>query len=248
MKSYPHAQSKLVSPSGRDVAQRQRGLVSAMFFLRCLMRTGQRPALSVNSLMRSLYKILPSRTIQTCLSLRERCRAATERACIDYVLSPVCLMRTDQRPALSVNSLMRSLYKILPSRTIQTCLSLWERCRAATERACISYVLSPVCLMQTGQHPALSVNSLMRSLYEILPSRTVQTCLSLWERCRAATERAYISYVLSPAPDSNRSASCPLSHLLCKCQLSQRGEKFVRTGCSHRLVFTQRAVLPHGRA
>ena len=52
---------------------------------------------------------------------------------------------------------MRSLYKILPSRTIQTCLSLWERCRAATERACISHVLPPVCLMRTNQRPALSV-------------------------------------------------------------------------------------------
>ena len=61
MKSCPHAQSKLVSPSGRDVAQRQRGLAH-----------------------------YPLHTNQTCLSLRERCRAATERACTNYILPPVC--------------------------------------------------------------------------------------------------------------------------------------------------------------
>ena len=53
--------------------------------------------------------------------------------------------------------------------------------------------------------------------------RAVQTCLSLWERCRAATERANTSqHVLKVYPDTNLSASCPLSHLLRKCQLSQR--------------------------
>ena len=43
-----YAQSKPVSPSGRDVAQRQRGLVLVIFFLRfALMRIGSRAALSV---------------------------------------------------------------------------------------------------------------------------------------------------------------------------------------------------------
>ena len=68
-----YAQTKLVSPSGRDVAQRQRGQAPSRL-----------------------------RTDQTCLSLWERCRAATERACISYILSLVCLMRTSQRAALSV--------------------------------------------------------------------------------------------------------------------------------------------------
>ncbi|WP_432618788.1 hypothetical protein, partial [Butyricicoccus sp.] len=33
-------------------------------------------------------------------------------------------------------------------RTIYSCLSLWERCRAATERACISKKFSQICLIQ----------------------------------------------------------------------------------------------------
>ena len=61
-----------------------------------------------------------------CLSLWERCHAATEKA--GFLL-----------------------------RTNQTCLSLWERCRAATERACISYILSPVCLIRICSRAALSV-------------------------------------------------------------------------------------------
>ena len=47
--------------------------------------------------------------------------------------------------------------KALVLRTDQTCLSLWERCRAATERACISYILSPVCLIRICSRLALSV-------------------------------------------------------------------------------------------
>ena len=51
-----------------------------------------------------------------------------------------------------------------------------------------------------------------------LPSRTNQTCLSPWERCRAATERACTSDKLSQIC----ARFSPLSHLLCKCQLSRR--------------------------
>ena len=202
--------------------------------------------------MRSLYKILPSRTIQTCLSLWERCRAATERACISYVLSPVCLMRTGQCPALSVICFANaSSPKGRAEKFVRTDGShVQSELCTTTQRACISYVLSPVCLMRTGQRPALSVNSLMRSLYEILPSRTIQTCLSLWERCRAATERACISYVLSPVC-LMRTSQRPALSVICFANASSpkgRAEKFVRTDGSHRLVFTQRAVLPHGRA
>ena len=46
---------------------------------------------------------------------------------------------------------------VLLLRAAQTCLSLWDRCRAATERACISYILSPVCLIRIGSRAALSV-------------------------------------------------------------------------------------------
>ena len=202
--------------------------------------------------MRSLYEILPSRTIQTCLSLWERCRAATERACIDYVLSPVCLMRTGQCPALSVICFANaSSPKGRAEKSVRTDGShVQSELCTATQRACISYVLSPVCLMRTSQRPALSVNSLMRSLYKILPSRTIQTCLSLWERCRAATERACISYVLSPVC-LMRTGQRPALSVICFANASSpkgRAEKSVRTDGSHRLVFTQRAVLPHGRA
>ena len=199
MKSYPHAQSKLVSPSGRDVAQRQRGLVSAMFFLRCLMRTGQRPALSVICFANaSSPKGRAEKFVRTgCSHVQSELCTATQRACISYVLSPVCLMRTGQRPALSVICFANaSSPKGRAEKFVRTgCSHVQSELCTATQRACISYVLSPVCLMRTGQRPALSV-----------------ICFA--------------------------NASSPKG----------RAEKFVRTGCSHRLVFTQRAVLPHGRA
>ena len=92
-----------------------------------------------------------------CLSLRERCRAATERAgsLFEGAGLPPCgktegvlqigkmrmrfsLMQTCQRAAPSVTACAvppSSGRKALVLRTNQTCLSLWERCRAATERA-----------------------------------------------------------------------------------------------------------------
>ena len=96
------AQSKLVSPSGRDVAQRQRGLAPSLRELDlpqaktegvlqigkirmrfALMQTCLRAAPSVTACAvppSSGRKALVFRTIQTRLSLWERCRAATERA------------------------------------------------------------------------------------------------------------------------------------------------------------------------
>ncbi len=199
MKSHPHAQSKLVSPSGRDVAQRQRGLVSAMFFLRCLMRTGQRPALSVICFANaSSPKGRAEKSVRTDGShVQSELCTATQRACISYVLSPVCLMRTGQRPTLSVICFANdSSPKGRAEKSVRTDGShVQSELCTATQRACISYALPPVCLMRTSQCPALSV-----------------ICFA--------------------------NASSPKG----------RAEKFVRTGCSHRLVFTQRAVLPHGRA
>ena len=82
--------------------------------------------------------------------------------------------------------------------------------------------------------------------------RAFQTCLSLWERCRAATERAGSLFegaglppcgktegVLSDwqdaheiCPDTNLPACCPLSHLLRKCQLSQRESREAGACCT----------------
>ena len=79
------------------------------------------------------------------------------------------------------------------------------------------------------------------------PSRTDQTCLSLWERCRAATERACISRFPSQAyliricsrtalsvvcSGADLFACCPLSHLLRKCQLSQRESREAGASCT----------------
>ena len=125
------------------------------------------------------------------------------------------LIRICQRAAPSVTACAvppSSGRKALVFRTIQTCLSLWERCRAATERAgsLLEGAGLPLCgktegvlqigkirirfaLMQTHQRAAPSVTACAvppSSGRKALVFRTVQTCLSLWERCRAATERA----------------------------------------------------------
>ena len=99
---FPHAQSNLVSPFGRNVAQQQRGLGSlvreldlpqaktegvlsdwqdtheicsdADLFVCCSFRHGLRRA----TFLREEGFGFPRNP--TCLSLRERCRAATERA------------------------------------------------------------------------------------------------------------------------------------------------------------------------
>ena len=88
-----YAQSKLVSPSGRDVAQRQRGLIPAdMAFPICfgadllvfcpLSHLLRKCQLSQRESRETGAGFFLLRAIQTCLSLWERCRAATERACI----------------------------------------------------------------------------------------------------------------------------------------------------------------------
>ena len=69
------------------------------------MQTCQRAAPSVTACAvppSSGRKALVFRAVQTCLSLRERCRAATERACISYFPSQAYLTRICQRAALSV--------------------------------------------------------------------------------------------------------------------------------------------------
>ena len=94
-------------------------------------------------------------------------------------------------------------------------------------------------------------------------------CLSLWERCRAATERAGSLLEGAGLPpcgktegvlqigkirmrfDLIRTCQRPALSVICFANASSpkgRAEKSVRTDGSHRLVFTQRAVLPHGRA
>ena len=103
-------------------------------------------------------------------------------------------------------------------RTDQTCLSLWESCRAATERAGslfegagfaagkpervlqIDKIRMRFALIRTCQCAALSVICCANASSPegraekperiFLLFRTNQTSLSLWESCRAATERA----------------------------------------------------------
>ena len=93
--------NQLVSPSGRDVAQRQRGLAPSSRELDCRLaaRLREQPIIchASGKLLRRPARVLllPSRlaprhlpqggrllvrAVQTCLSLWERCRAATERA------------------------------------------------------------------------------------------------------------------------------------------------------------------------
>ena len=137
-------------------------------------------------------------------------------------------------------------------RINQTCLSLRERCRAATERAAASqhvlgvypdtnlsarYPLSHLlCKCQLSQRESREAGA------NFLLLRTSQTCLSLRERCRAATERAAASqHVLGVYPDTNLSARYPLSHLLCKCQLSQRESQEV--GANFLLLRTSQTCL-----
>ena len=175
---FPYAPSNLVSPFGRDVAQRQRGLGSLVRELDlpqaktegvlqidkirmrfALIRIYRRAAPSVTAYAvppSSERKALVLRTISSCLSLWERCRAATKRAGslvreqdlpqaktegvlqIDKIRLRLALMQTCPRAAPSVTAYAvppSSKRKALVLRTISSCLSLWERCRAATERA-----------------------------------------------------------------------------------------------------------------
>ena len=96
-------------------------------------------------------------------------------------------------------------------RANQTCLSLWERCRAATERAG-SLVRELDCRFAARLREFCQIDkirmrfALIRTCSCAAPSVTAcaappsserkafvshnLTCLSLWERCRAATERA----------------------------------------------------------
>ena len=86
-----YAQSKLVSPFGRDVAQRQRGLEPADMAFQVCPDTNLPACCPLSHLLRKCQlsqgesreaggNFFLLRTIQTCLSLWERCRAATERA------------------------------------------------------------------------------------------------------------------------------------------------------------------------
>ena len=78
------------------------------------------------------------------------------------------------------------------------------------------------------------------------------TCLSLWERCRAATERAGSLVRELDLPQEKTEGVCqtgkirmrfalrctcphvcPLSHLLRKCQLSQRESQEAGASCTH---------------
>ena len=170
-----------------------------MFFLRCLMRTGQCPAFSVICFANaSSPKGRAEKFVRTDGShVQSELCTATQRACISYVLSPVCLMRTGQCPALSVICFANaSSPKGRAEKSVRTDGShVQSELCTATQRGLVSAMFFLRCLMRTGQCPAFSV----------------------------------ICFANDSSPKG-------------------RAEKFVQTGCSHRLVFTQRAVLPHGRA
>ena len=174
---FVYAQTKLVSPFGRDVAQRQRGLAPSLRELACRLaaRLREQPVIchASGKLLRRPVRVLllPSRLAPCHLPQRGR----------------LCL------------------------RTDQTYLSLWERCRAATERAGSLFEGAglPPCgktegatsylsrirqtLAQTCPRAAPSVTACAvppSSGRKALVFRAIQTRLSLWERCLAATERA----------------------------------------------------------
>ena len=113
----------------------------------------------------------------TCLSLRERCRAATERACISYFPSQAYLTRICPRAALSVICFANaSSPKGRAKKPVRTA--------HLTHQADSHADLSARCSFRHGLRRATFLRE------EGFGFPRSPTCLSLWERCRAATERA----------------------------------------------------------
>ena len=155
--SCPSAQSKLVSPSGRDVAQRQRGLESAdMAFQICpdtnlsaccpLSHLLRKCQLSRRESLRSQCEFVCSYAQSKLVSPFGRDVAQRQRGlipadmafpiCPDTNLSACCpLSHLLRKCQLSQGESRETGAGFFLLRTNQTCLSLWERCRAATERA-----------------------------------------------------------------------------------------------------------------
>ena len=118
-----YAQFKLVSPSERDVAQRQRGLIPASMFLKVYPDTNLSASCPLSHLLRKCQ-----------LSRRESQEAGAdwesdESGELDANLLACCSFRHGLRRA----TFLREKGFYLARNP--TCLSLWERCRAATERA-----------------------------------------------------------------------------------------------------------------
>ena len=220
MKSCPHAQSKLVSPSGRDVAQRQRGLALSLRELDLpqaktegvlqigkirmrfdLIRTCQCAALSVICFANaSSPKGRAKKSVRTAHMPHQANFCANLPAC--------CSFRHGLRRATFLREEGFCFTRNLP------CLSLWERCRAATERA--GSLLEGAGLPPCGKTEGVLQIGKIRMRFDL-----IRTC-----------QRPALSVICFA------NASSPKG----------RAEKSVRTDGSHRLVFTQRAVLPHGRA
>ena len=100
---------QLVSPFGRDVAQRQRGLAPSL-------RELDLPQAKTEGVLQIGKIRMRFALTQTCL-----------RVCPLSHLLRKCQLSQGESRETGANSFLL--------RTIQTCLSLWERCRAATERA-----------------------------------------------------------------------------------------------------------------
>ena len=133
----------------------------------------------------------------TCLSLWERCRAATERAgslfegaglppCgktegvlqIGKIRMRFALTRTCQCAALSVICFANASS---PKGRAKKA----ERTAHMPHQAIFFADLPACCSFRHGLRRATFLRE------EGFFLRTIQTCLSLWERCRAATERAF---------------------------------------------------------
>ena len=121
----------------------------------------------------------------TCLSPWERCRAATERASISYILSPVCPEQTCLRAALSVICFANaSSPKGRAKKPVRTAHLTNQSKPHADLFVCCSF-----------RHGLRRATFLREEGFGFAHK---PTCLSPWERCRAATERARLLLLVLP--------------------------------------------------
>ena len=220
MKSCPHAQSKLVSPSGRDVAQRQRGLAPSLRELDlpqaktegvlqigkirmrfALIRTGQHRALSVICFANaSSPKGRAEKPVQA--------ESLTNQSSSDADLFACCSFRHGLRRATFLRE-----EGFCPYAQTNLSLPLGEMSRSDREGRlpCEGAGLPPC-----GKTEGVLQIGKIRMRFDL-----IRTC-----------QRPALSVICFA------NASSPKG----------RAEKSVRTDGFYRLVFTQRAVLPHGRA
>ena len=183
-----------------------------------LAQTCPRAALSVTACAvppSSGRKALVLRADQTCLSLWERCRAATERAG-SLVRELACRLAARLREFCQIDKIrMRfALIRIcqcLPSQSFASqmpALPKGEPRRRSEPHTCfIRLSLAQACSRAAPSVTACAAppSSGRKALFPHNP-----TCLSLWERCRVATERALPFVFLGRYifPSKKHSAEC----------------------------------------